>query len=634
MYAATETIRSRKSGGMGWRMRWLVALIIAPFFSSSKTVEEELPRPVVLLLGPTGVGKSSLGNMLLGATGPDLPFPVGHGTESFTTTVKARTGHWMGDPANPRLSVIDTPGTGDTSNMDCEHAIETVKYLKDVVGSIDVFVLMFKGTNYRFDASMQKQLELFQSIFGPKMWENAVTEITFWPYTEENMKEREKNQQSENQKHKDWNELYRHKFEAVNVVPTVFIDPLFNQSNSTRREKEEFFKWTAEFWNITNSLKPFSCKELCSAPDSFFVGAPFLHSESPVGVYEGNRTTIACYVWTSGCYRTTLGLIDWVLDGRRIEDDGNTDVGEVVSNRFSKYVASRLTVQVESDEQTGTYKCINSVGSSSAVEVTIKKDGDMGPWSKWTKCSKSCVRHHERHGRQNRTRECVPAVNGGRKCSLLGPLTEVRSCSGDYGLVEYCPSPASWSLWTQWDPCRQDCLRSGEEPPRQARRRFCREGENSPVTCANLPGAAVEEQACQVVPDLCPDSVRFGPWSNWSECSQECVTPDYATVGGRWRNRTCEGPGCQSFPSIEVKSCNLHQCPEDGSWQQWLSWTACSRTCGAGRQRRQRFCNQPRYGGQGCKGPKRESQDCNRGNCAGLNDVLDSFSRSDHILFR
>ena len=115
---------------------------------------------------------------------------------------------------------------------------------------------------------MQKQLEMFESIFGTKMWDHVITEISFWRYTDGSIKEREKNQQSEDQKHKDWNEVYRRKFAAANVVPTIFIDPLFNLSNSTKRGREEFTKWTTEFWNFANSMKPYSCKELCSAPDS------------------------------------------------------------------------------------------------------------------------------------------------------------------------------------------------------------------------------------------------------------------------------------------------------------------------------------------------------------------------------
>ena len=55
----------------------------------------------------------------------------------------------MGNVQNSNITVIDTPGTGDTDNQDCEHAVETVRVLKEEVGSIDVIVLLFKGTNFR-----------------------------------------------------------------------------------------------------------------------------------------------------------------------------------------------------------------------------------------------------------------------------------------------------------------------------------------------------------------------------------------------------------------------------------------------------------------------------------------------------
>ena len=73
--------------------------------------------------------------------------------------MQVETGNWLGKPDGPQLTLIDTPGTGNTENMDCQYTMDTVKYLKDVVRRIDMFVLLFKGTNPRFDAGMQKQLE-------------------------------------------------------------------------------------------------------------------------------------------------------------------------------------------------------------------------------------------------------------------------------------------------------------------------------------------------------------------------------------------------------------------------------------------------------------------------------------------
>ena len=532
--------------------------------------------------------------------------------------MQVETGNWLGKPDGPQLTLIDTPGTGNTENMDCQYTMDTVKYLKDVVRRIDMFVLLFKGTNPRFDAGMQKQLELFETIFGEQMWKSLVTEITFWQYTEDSIEERERNQQSETQKHTDWNKIYRSKFSAVNEIPTLFIDPLFAQETASEREKLEFSKWTTEFWTqALSGPKPFSCHKLCKAPDSFFVGDPLILSERMLKVYKGSKITISCYVWTSNCNGTTLGVTKWTHNDRRIRDSRNTWIGEVAANRFDKYVISTLTIQNLTEEQTGRYQCLNSVGDSLPVDVTIKEDGLLGPWTEWSACSKSCVGHYERLGRQSRSRECRPARSGGLNCSFFGPLQETRSCAGESGLVEYCPSPAYWSLWTHWDTCSHRCTRAGEKPAHQTRRRLCWEGENSPMTCDTISGSRVEEKACQPTPRVCPDSIKIGPWSAWTECNQKCVDSNYATVGGRWRNRTCEGIGCDNYQNFHIESCNVARCPEDGRWQQWLSWTPCSRACGEGRRRRRRFCTWPRFGGRECEGRDREAETCNNGDCAG-----------------
>ena len=58
-------------------------------------------------------------------------------------------GHYLGDPNNSCITVVDTPGTGDTEGRDCDHAMDLAESVKQI-GSIETFLLMFKGTNSRF----------------------------------------------------------------------------------------------------------------------------------------------------------------------------------------------------------------------------------------------------------------------------------------------------------------------------------------------------------------------------------------------------------------------------------------------------------------------------------------------------
>ena len=73
------------------------------------------------MLGQQGVGKSSIANSLLGFDNlaeagkkkkerKDLPFAVGHGLRSKTKMTSFSTGHFLGDPRSPNITVVDTPG--------------------------------------------------------------------------------------------------------------------------------------------------------------------------------------------------------------------------------------------------------------------------------------------------------------------------------------------------------------------------------------------------------------------------------------------------------------------------------------------------------------------------------------------
>lgn len=58
----------------------------------------------------------------------------------------------------------------------------------------------------------------------------------------------------------------------------------------------------------------------------------------------------------------------------------------------------------------------------------------------------------------------------------------------------------------------------------------------------------------------------------------------------------------------------------DGEWNAWTGWSACSVTCGSGRETRTRHCNNPapEYGGKMCPGNTTESKSCYPAYCSGM----------------
>ena len=58
-------------------------------------------------------------------------------------------------------------------------------------------------------------------------------------------------------------------------------------------------------------------------------------------------------------------------------------------------------------------------------------------------------------------------------------------------------------------------------------------------------------------------------------------------------------------------------CVVDGVWKTWGEWGTCTKPCGAGKQTRQRMCEEPLYGGAACLGVAEETGTCNEIACPG-----------------
>ena len=112
--------------------------------------ERNLTEPHIVILGPTGAGKSSLANVLIGVA-PDCTnctFEICSGANSCTKETSYAVAAYIG--LGDEFTVVDTPGFGDSDNEDSELIDEMVNVLKNVVKTANTLVLLFNGEDDRY----------------------------------------------------------------------------------------------------------------------------------------------------------------------------------------------------------------------------------------------------------------------------------------------------------------------------------------------------------------------------------------------------------------------------------------------------------------------------------------------------
>lgn len=232
--------------------------------------EHKYPSPRIVILGATGVGKSSLSNVLLGRPrdydGKDYTdgcFKVADESESVTKSTCAERAYWLGNSTAgvPEVTVIDTPGFGQNLNEEMNTIENLVDILKNDIKYIHVFVIAFKQNDIRMTYALRSMLTLFQKMFGHKFWKNAVLEATHWNYGTSAQRIRNSPPiKTEETWTRNLNVVIQKKFGIEYDLPSVFIDTYHDVNDPY--ETEKFKLYTNNLLDIAVNSEPFHCKDI------------------------------------------------------------------------------------------------------------------------------------------------------------------------------------------------------------------------------------------------------------------------------------------------------------------------------------------------------------------------------------
>ena len=248
---------------------WIVlqTLLVAECFSDISN-EAKYPSPRIVVLGGTGVGKSSLANVLLGrdknydgSLYSNGCFQVSSRLEGgVTKETCADRGSWLGKEDSQDFTVIDTPGFGNKLVEEQETIRNLVSTLKDQIKWVHVFVIAFKQTDNRMTNSLRSMIFLFEKMFGSKFWDNALLEATHWNFGSNARRIREASKPPITREFwtAEFNRKLQESFSLNRNLSSVFIDS-FHDTNDTM-EVEIYESETKTLFDFAKSRKPFHCK--------------------------------------------------------------------------------------------------------------------------------------------------------------------------------------------------------------------------------------------------------------------------------------------------------------------------------------------------------------------------------------